>query len=124
MKKSWIPVAENSDFPIQNIPFGIFSTPHKTARPGVAIGDQILDLLVLFDHGFFQSLPFERRDFDHCVLNGLMRHGKKNMSALRNTIMDLLDSENHSLVHHACKNDALVFTIYKKLYYKKNDAYC
>lgn len=52
MMKSWIPVAEHSDFPIQNIPFGIFSTPNKTARPGVAIGENIIDLKILDENGF------------------------------------------------------------------------
>jgi len=44
MRKSWIDVAPMSHFPIQNIPFGIYSTAQKTARPGVAIGDKIIDL--------------------------------------------------------------------------------
>ena len=43
--RSWIPVPDNSDFPIQNLPYGIFSTrKDSTLRIGVAIGDQILDL--------------------------------------------------------------------------------
>ena len=37
--KSWIKIPENSDFPIQNLPFGIFSTTEKNKRIGVAIGD-------------------------------------------------------------------------------------
>lgn len=42
---SWVPVPAESDFPIQNLPYGVFSTS-KDAQPriGVAIGDQILDL--------------------------------------------------------------------------------
>ena len=41
---SWIEVSSESDFPIQNLPFGIYSTKNKTKRVGVAIGDRILDL--------------------------------------------------------------------------------
>jgi fumarylacetoacetase len=45
---SWLASANaHSDFPIQNLPFGIFSTPSTARRPGVAIGDSILDLLGL-----------------------------------------------------------------------------
>ena len=108
MKKSWIPVAEESNFPIQNIPFGIFSTPNKTARPGVAIGDQILDLLVLWENGFLHDFPFQKRDIDHCVLNDMMRYGKSVMSKLRLHIIELLSEENVTLAQHPCVNDALV----------------
>jgi len=106
--KSWIPVAENSDFPIQNIPFGIFSTPLKTARPGVAIGENIIDLVVLENNGFFSNLPFSSSDFNTCVLNSLMRHGKKHMSALRNRMIELLSEGNDELAHHACLKDAMI----------------
>ncbi len=108
MKKSWIHVAENSDFPIQNIPFGIFSTPNKTARPGVAIGTQILDLLVLWQNGFLSTFPFTERDINNCVLNGMMMHGKKVMSELRLRIIDLLTEGNLELQNHACVNEAFV----------------
>ncbi len=108
MKKSWIPVAEESNFPIQNIPFGIFSTPNKTARPGVAIGDQILDLLVLWENGFLHDFPFQKRDIDHCVLNDMMRYGKSVMSKLRLHIIELLSEGNVTLAQHPCINDALV----------------
>lgn len=108
MKKSWIPVTADCDFPIQNIPFGIFSTDKKTARPGVAIGDQILDLLILWENGFLSSFPFTQRDVDNCVLNDMMRHGKKVMSSLRLHLIDLLSEDNHTLQNHACRNDAFV----------------
>lgn len=108
MKKSWIPVAEESNFPIQNIPFGIFSTPNKTARPGVAIGDQILDLLILRENGFLNDFPFQKRDIDHCVLNDMMRYGKSVMSKLRLHIIELLSEGNVTLAQHPCVNDALV----------------
>jgi fumarylacetoacetase len=108
MKKSWIHVPENSDFPIQNIPFGIFSTPTKTARPGIAIGEQILDLLILWENGFLSQFPFQKRDMDNCVLNGMMSHGKQVMSALRHHIIELLSEENTALQSHACCQEAFV----------------
>ena len=44
-RRSWLDVPDDSDFPIQNLPFGIFSTPdHPGPRVGIAIGDQIIDL--------------------------------------------------------------------------------
>ncbi|WP_375398743.1 fumarylacetoacetase [uncultured Sphingomonas sp.] len=46
--RSWVPGAdEHPDFPVQNLPFGIFSPPGEGPRGGVAIGDRILDLAAL-----------------------------------------------------------------------------
>ena len=47
--KSWIESANDpaSDFPIQNLPFGVFSTDDRDRRVGVAIGDQIVDMAAL-----------------------------------------------------------------------------
>ncbi|RKP11810.1 Fumarylacetoacetase, partial [Piptocephalis cylindrospora] len=45
---SFIQVSKDSDFPIQNLPYGIFSLVHDpTPRVGVAIGDQIVDMPAL-----------------------------------------------------------------------------
>ncbi len=109
MKKSWIDVAPQSPFPIQNIPFGIYSTPSKTARPGVAIGDQIIDLKGIFDLQLLSHLSFTSHDFNTCVLNTLMKHGKAKMAELRNTIIELLDIENGILRDHPQLNDVIDF---------------
>ena len=53
--KSWVEVPKGSDFPIQNLPFGIFKTQSSSARVGVAIGNQVLDLLILNKLGFFDD---------------------------------------------------------------------
>ncbi len=93
-------MAPQSPFPIQNIPFGIYSTPTKSARPGVAIGDKIIDLKGLFELQLLQNLPFSAQDFNTCVLNTLMKHGKAKMAELRNSIINLLDIENGLLRDH------------------------
>ena len=54
--KSFINVPPDSDFPIQNLPFGVFKPREGNARVGVAIGDLILDLEVLEAHGFFSDV--------------------------------------------------------------------
>src|SRR5947209_11546801 len=54
--KSFINVPPNSDFPIQNLPYGIFRPRDGAARAGVAIGDLILDLSVLEERGFFSDV--------------------------------------------------------------------
>ncbi|MFM7104983.1 MAG: fumarylacetoacetase, partial [Flavobacteriales bacterium] len=42
--RSWVPVPENSDFPIQNLPFGIFRTESQFPHVCCAIGEQLIDL--------------------------------------------------------------------------------
>ena len=55
-RRSWIPSANgHSDFPIQNLPIGIFSSPAGVRRAGVAIGDQILDVPAALTAGFFSG---------------------------------------------------------------------
>lgn len=89
--KSWVAVPENSDFSIQNLPFGIFKTSSLTPRVGVRIGDSVLDLKTLFVLGYLENLPFELSDFDSEYLNPMMKKGKLAVRQLRNRISKLLD---------------------------------
>ncbi len=95
--KSWINVPKNSDFPIQNLPFGIFSLEGETPRVGVAIGTQIVDLKNLFELGYLEETPFELADFDAAVLNPMMLRGKEATRTLRNRISELLNIDNNEL---------------------------
>ena len=98
---SWVEVVQDSDFPIQNLPFGIFSKDNTSPRVGVAIGNQILDLKSLFEFGYLDSLGFSIQDFDNNYLNQLMLHGKQATRALRNRISNLLDNKNEELKENA-----------------------
>lgn len=56
---SWVPGANGSDFPIQNLPYGVFHLANEdptNARPGVRIGDYVVDLRALQRHGFLPHL--------------------------------------------------------------------
>ena len=68
---SWVASAQGGDFPIQNLPLGIFSETKGRRRPGVAIGDYILDLPAICD------LLDEswREDFEQPVLNAWLSRG-------------------------------------------------
>ena len=95
--KSWITVPENSDFPIQNIPFGIAKTDGDTARVVTRIGDTVIDLKVLFDFGYLADLHFGLEDFDTTTLNNMMRKGKQGTRDLRNRISELFEASNNDL---------------------------
>ena len=94
---SWIEIPENSNFPIQNLPFGIFSTNSMSPRVGVAIGNKILDLKKIFELDYLNNLDFKLSDFDNYYLNNMMKHGKEGTRNLRNRISDLLNKENNEL---------------------------
>jgi fumarylacetoacetase len=92
---SWVKSANqnNTDFPIQNLPFGVFRSPgsNQVSRIGIAIGDQILDLARCCSVGLFQDLPQSLQAA--CIapnLNPLMAMGSETSSRLRRRISELL----------------------------------
>nr|WP_223266574.1 fumarylacetoacetase [Luteibaculum oceani] len=96
-RKSWVEIPENSDFPIQNLPFGVFKTNFFEPRVGVAIGDKILDLYSLAILGYLKNQPFELDAYLAPSLNNLMSYGKTAVRELRNHISDLLEVSNDEL---------------------------
>jgi fumarylacetoacetase len=99
--KSFVPVATGSHFPIQNLPYGVFTTPANVApRVGVAIGDQVLDLAVLEQEGLLEIVPGERL-FNRPTLNAFIEHGPDVWKRTRATISDLLRQENARLRDNA-----------------------
>jgi len=95
--KSFVPVAKDSHFPIQNLPYGVFTTPaNYTPRVGVAIGDQVLDLSVLEQAGALDVVPGERL-FDRATLNPFIERGPDLWRRAREAISELLRAENARL---------------------------
>ena len=94
---TWVEVPQNSDFPIQNLPFGVFKTDSMKPRVGSRIGDFVVDLKTLFVLGYFENLSFEMQDFDTDSLNPMMKKGKMATRNLRNRISKLLDGAHTDL---------------------------
>ena len=99
--RSWVESANESetDFPIQNLPFGVFgrSGRGEASRVGVAIGDQIVDVAICADEGLISE------DAGHVVdccressLNALMALGREATSALRRALSDILRVDSAS----------------------------
>jgi fumarylacetoacetase len=89
---SWVAGAQpGSDFPVQNLPLGIFSEAKGRRRPGVAIGDYILDL------GAIEDLLDEewRRDLSQPVLNGWLARGPDWHRALRHRLAEILTDDRY-----------------------------
>lgn len=87
--KSWINVPDVSDFPIQNIPFGIISYQGNIV-PATIIGDTVIDLSVLADFGYFDDLGLEDLSpFYEPVLNSFIAMGKQARVAVRERLSEL-----------------------------------
>lgn len=99
--KSWIEVPAHSDFPIQNLPFGIFQTSDRSPRAGVAIGDYVLDLMYVHDHGYLDDLSLPAGIFNQPTLNCFFSLGKRSIRAVRERVSVLLRQEEASLRDHA-----------------------
>lgn len=99
-RKSWVEIPANSDFTIQNLPFGIFKTNFFEPRVGVAIGNKVLDLYSLAILGYLKNSPFEPKDFLSDKLNTIMKYGKEATRELRNRISDLLEVSSEELQKH------------------------
>ncbi len=96
---SFIKTSPDSHFPIQNLPYGIFRTKsNPNPRVGVAIGDFVLDLAVLVDHGYFKEINLpEKNLFNQRYLNSFMATGKGVWRSVRERISQLLRADNPEL---------------------------
>lgn len=95
--KSWVEVASDSDFPIQNLPFGVVKNENLTPRVASRIGNKVIDLKTLHVLGYLENLPFEQADFDADSLNLMMKKGKKAVRDLRNRLSKLFDANQPDL---------------------------
>ena len=91
--RSWVPVAPESHFPIQNLPYGVFRRNSGDApRIGVAIGEHVLDLAALDHVGLLKGRYFSRP-----VLNHFMAAGRATWRETRAAISRLLRHDEATL---------------------------
>ena len=73
--QTWIDVPDGSDFPVHNLPYGVFEARGDLARVGAALGEYVLDLSWL-------DLP-HREDFEHPSLNLFLARGPDHWASVR-----------------------------------------
>ena len=88
---SFIEVAANSDFPLQNLPYGVFQPQGEAARVGVAIGREVVDLAALEAAGLLQtgSTPV----FNQTTLNAFIALGRPVWQQVRARLQQLLSAD-------------------------------
>ncbi len=96
---SFLDVDADHPFPIQNLPYGVFTPPNTTVpRVGVAIGDHVLDLALLNEEGAFDTLNLRNvRPFAQPSLNEFMALGAEAWAAVREQIQTLLRADTDEL---------------------------
>ena len=101
-QRSFVEVAPDSHFPLQNLPFGIFSTTADSRpRAGVAIGEFVLDLAALEDAGVLVVAPAGERVFNRDALNAFIALGRPVWTHARSRIGELLRDDQADLRDNA-----------------------
>lgn len=112
--KSWIDVKPDSDFPIQNIPYGI-AKKGNSAFMATRIGDTVIDLTVLADFGFFDQLDMpDLSVFYQDTLNDFAALPKKTRIAVRERLSELF-SESCSELHANAQVSKLALNAFDSL---------
>jgi fumarylacetoacetase len=94
--RSFLDVPADSPFPIQNLPFGVFSTPGTAPRIGVAIGEYVLDLAELESRGLL-SMQTAGGVFCRSSLNAFLAAGRREWTSVRDQVSRLLSHDEPRL---------------------------
>ncbi len=96
-RKTWLETSEDSDFPIQNIPFGVFMAEDDNVSIGTRIGNKAIDLSALHQLGYLSGLELPDDIFLQDTLNDFITLGRPACRAVRNRIAELFDANNKEL---------------------------
>jgi len=110
-RKTWLKVDKNSDFPIQNIPFGVFLTRDDIITIGTRIGDYAIDLGALHQLGYFKDIPLTDDIFLQDTLNDFIADGRKTWRLVRNRIADIFDENNSLLKKNDKHRNSIIFAM-------------
>src|SRR3954470_24745504 len=94
--QSFIEIASGSDFPLENLPFGIFKPRVGHPRAGVALGEFVVDLSVLEAKGHL-SLGQDGPVFTQGSLNGFLTLDRPPWKQARQTLQGLLTADTPTL---------------------------
>ncbi len=110
-RQTWLSVPENSDFPIQNIPFGMFLRNDEALCAGTRIGDTAIDLGALQQLGYFSGIDLPEGIFLENSLNAYMDLGRVINRAVRDRIAEIFDSGNEVLQSNEDHKSAVLVSV-------------
>lgn len=105
---SWIEVAPTSDFPIQNLPFGMARIGLSTVAVS-AIGDRVINLDALQELGYLSGIGLPEGVFESDSLNNFIALGRPVWRALRQRLSDLLRSDTMERLKDTSVDHGTVF---------------
>lgn len=109
--KTWLDTSKNTDFPIQNIPFGVFLTSDDVITIGTRIGDYAIDLGALHQLGYFKDIPLTDDIFLQDTLNDFIADGRKTWRLVRDRISEIFEKSNSALRENVTHRDTVIFKI-------------
>ena len=109
-RKSWIKYNDDSDFPIQNIPFGAFKLNNNEIHLASIIGDTVISLTKLEELGYFKETKLIPKTF-HKSLNKFLKQGKKIWREIRDEIATIFDINNTELQHNLIHKEQTLFKL-------------
>lgn len=110
-RNSWLDTPKNTDFPLQNIPFGVFLTRDDVITIGTRIGDYAIDLGALHQLGYFKGIPLTDDIFLQDTLNDFIADGRKTWRLVRNRISEIFEENNDALRENAQDRDVVIFKL-------------
>ncbi|NOR29117.1 MAG: fumarylacetoacetase [Lutibacter sp.] len=110
-RKSWLEIEKSCDFPIQNIPFGVFITKDDIITIGTRIGEYAIDLGAFHQLGYFEGIPLTDDMFMQDSLNDFISDGRKTWRLVRNRIADVFDAKNPLLRDNVKHRDVVIFDV-------------
>lgn len=110
-RTTWLKIPADTDFPIQNIPFGVFLTRDDVVTIGTRIGDYAIDLGAMHQLGYFEGIPLTDDIFLQDSLNDFIADGRKTWRAVRNRIVKVFDAYNPQLRENALHRDRIIFRL-------------
>ncbi|MFC4691364.1 fumarylacetoacetase [Dokdonia genika] len=110
-RKTWLDTPKNTDFPIQNIPFGVFLTRDDVITIGTRIGDYAIDLGALHQLEYFKGIPLTDDIFLQDTLNDFIADGRKTWRLVRNRISEIFEESNAALRDNAKDRDVVIFKL-------------
>lgn len=110
-RKTWLDTAPDTDFPIQNIPFGVFLTRDDIITIGTRIGDYAIDLGALHQLGYFKGIDLTDDIFLQDTLNDFISDGRKTWRLVRNRIAEIFDAQNPTLRDNKEHRQHILFTL-------------
>jgi fumarylacetoacetase len=92
--RSWIRTIEGSDFPIQNIPFGVIRKKGTGPHAATRIGDTVIDIFFLAKNGLLERSGIDPEIFNNEVLNPFISLGKPSWKILRGLLSEIFEESN------------------------------